>query len=457
LFLDALVKGKIETKKERNTLLIGSGAMVAVLGLFLLSPGTFFSFGNQAEMDMFDYYLEQSKDNPQQEDFVYAIMDELPQVRQKIFAADTQRALLLVLLGIAGLLTVLMRWLKPVVVLPVLGLVMLIDVWSVDRRYLTTDNPKKNRSWISAADMDFPFTPSQADMEILNNEAQLVPGLMEKIETEIAKVEKGKNAELRKNLAAFRTLGFNSNYRVLNMANPFSDASVSFLHKSLGGYHGAKLKRYQELIDFKLMPEIQKLSEDAQTLGIIGALKNAQTLNMLNTRYITTNPEAAPLQNPMAMGNAWFVSEVLWAEDADDEMETLADANLKTQAVIDQRFADVLKEPVASDSLASVVLENYKPNELVYRTANTNDGLVVFSEIHYDKGWNCYVDGQLAPYGRANYVLRAVNVPSGEHEVVFRFEPESYKTGNNIAHAGSALLLLLVAFGFWKERKTFTA
>jgi hypothetical protein len=211
-------------------------------------------------------------------------------------------------------------------------------------------------------------------------------------------------------------------------ANTFNDASTSYFHKSIGGYHGAKLKRYQELIEFQI------------------AKNNMKVLNMLNAKYFivadqqTREPMAQ--RNPGALGNAWFVREIKWVPNADAEIKALTDFEPQKTIVVDERFRKEADNKFSYDSLASIKLTSYKADELVYDYKSGVPQMTVFSEIFYDKGWNAYVDGQLQPHFRANYVLRAMVLPAGNHKIEFRFEPQSYLMGEKISLAGSIMLFL---------------
>ena len=246
-------------------------------------------------------------------------------------------------------------------------------------------------------------------------------------------------------------------YRVLNLAaNVFNDASTSYYHQSIGGYHGAKLKRYKELIDYSLTPELSALKMGMQKgdSSFLRVLSSQPALNMLNTKYMIYNPDAAPLLNPGALGNAWFVNEFKVVANADSEIAALRAFDPAHTAVVDERFKDQLSglQPGA-DSAASIVLTKYEPNHLVYAMKSNVEQFAVFSEIYYDKGWNAYVDGKLMPYARVNYVLRGMRVPAGTHTVEWKFEPQVVQTGEKIALASSALLLLLVGGMGWMEWK----
>jgi hypothetical protein len=230
------------------------------------------------------------------------------------------------------------------------------------------------------------------------------------------------------------------NYRVLNtMVNTFNDASTSYFHKSIGGYHGAKLERYQELIENQI------------------SKNNMQVYNMLNTKYFIVPGEdkrASVQVNMEALGNAWFVDTYKIVDNADQEMKALDDFDAAKVAIVDKRFEDKLKgfEP-SIDSTASIKLTNYKPNYLAYESKSLKDRLTVFSEIYYPKGWNAFIDGKTADHFRVNYVLRALVIPAGEHKIEFKFEPKSYFTGEKIAFAGSLLLLFLLIGVFGLEIK----
>lgn len=210
----------------------------------------------------------------------------------------------------------------------------------------------------------------------------------------------------------------------------FNDASTSYFHHSIGGYHGAKLKRYQELIENQI------------------GKNNINVINMLNTKYfIVKNQETGepmPQINPGACGAAWIVKEIKIVANADSEMVALTDFNPLTTLIIDQRFeSQVNGFKTNDDSIATVKLISYQPNHLVYNYNSNAEQLVVFSEIYYDAGWNAYVDGKLSPHFRANYVLRAMRVSAGKHNIDFKFEPKVYATGEKISLASSGLLLLL--------------
>lgn len=240
-------------------------------------------------------------------------------------------------------------------------------------------------------------------------------------------------------------------YRVLDLNNPFNNAITSYYHKSIGGYSGVKMQRYQDLIERQISLEMN---------GIIGALQNqgkgldqqfagSQVLNMLNMKYVIYNPEALPLKNEYANGNAWLVKDVQSVNSADEEMEKLNTSDLRTSAILDVGKFQVSKTEFAGEG--KVELVSYEPNNLVYKTNTKSDEFAVFSEVYYDKGWNAYLDGVKVPYVRANYILRAMEIPKGEHEIEFKFEPKAYFVGNKIALVSSILLVLLLLIGVGKS------
>jgi uncharacterized membrane protein YfhO len=241
-------------------------------------------------------------------------------------------------------------------------------------------------------------------------------------------------------------------YRVLKLGNPFNDASTSYWHKSIGGYHGAKLKRYHELMSFQLDQNMAALMQGLRSGGISdssvkAAFNKTQTLNMLNTKYVIVGDDSPPLVNPLANGNAWFVKNILSVNSANDEILKLSDVNTRETAIINTKFNEVLGNfKPQFDADASIKLNSYQANKLVYETNAKTDQLAVFSEIYYPKGWIATIDGKEAPYVNADYVLRAMVVPAGKHTVAFTFKPAVYFIGEKISLAGS-VLVLLIAFG----------
>jgi hypothetical protein len=280
--------------------------------------------------------------------------------------------------------------------------------------------------------------------------------------------------------AAFGALNLSSNYRVLNVNGTMAETNTSFFHKSLGGYHGAKLKRYQEFVDFHFPAAVQAFSaavntaknekfrtmalpadmsqEQAQqifdTLSVasIALGAEAEYLNMLNTKYVILKPNQPAILNTNANGPAWFVSDVKMVKDANQEIlasgsKALLDS--KKQAVVHQEFKAQLKG-LGQDSTATIKLLNYDPSELRYASNSKAKQLAVFSEMYYPAGWNCYIDGKKPVANlRVNYLLRGVVVPAGKHEIVWKFEPLSVQSGNTLASLGSGLLLLGFLLALW--------
>lgn len=338
--------------------------------------------------------------------------------RASLASADALRSLIFVLLGATLLFWYRKSAGKGVVVTVVsacMALLVLADLWTVDRRYLNGKNFVRERS-------EERYKPSVADNEIFKD----------------------------KDLS----------YRVLNLNNPFQETNTSYFHHSVGGYYAAKLRRYQELIEHRLQPELNTIISSFQNAksaeDLMGAFAQCPSLNMLNTRYIIYNPEQPPLRNPFAMGNAWFVDKVEMAANADAEIEALNTINPLTTAVVDQRFAAQLKE-FTPDSTATIRLDSYRPNRLVYTTKAQTDQLAVFSEVYYDPGWQVTIDGKPASHFRADWILRGMMVPAGEHQLVFEFRPEGYVVAAHLsAYSGFFILLLLlsaVGYSIWRSAK----
>ena len=327
--------------------------------------------------------------------------------RASLASSDALRSLLFILLGAA-----LVAWYgvaknkKQVATWVGIGVTFLIfiDLWTVDKRYLNEKN------FVPKQDIQNVYTESAADKEILKDK---------------------------------------SSYRVLNLNNPFLETQTSYYHHSIGGYHAAKLRRYQDLIDHRLQEEINSI------IGVFQHVKSAAdflpvfaacpSLNMLNTKYIVYNPSQPPLVNPYANGNAWFVREVRQVENPDAEIEALNEIDPKQTAVVDKRFAAQLEGFAPQpDSTASIQLDSYRPNKLVYTAKASTEQVAVFSEIYYQPGWKATIDGKPAEHFRADWILRAMRIPAGEHQVVFEFRPEGYIVAANVEAYSSFLILLLL-------------
>ncbi len=344
--------------------------------------------------------------------------------RASLASSDALRSLIFILLG-AGLMYAYWKSTNKKMMGTVLSLgvaiLILADLWAVDKRFLNDEDFVKQTPQEE-------YKASLADNEIL------------------------KDTDL--------------SYRVLNLNDPFQETTTSYFHKSIGGYHAAKLRRYQELIDHRLIGELNTFIGTLQKAKTVEELYEAlvacPSLNMLNTRYIIYNPEQPPIRNPFAFGNAWFVSEVMMVENADAEIAALNDINPLKTAVVDKRFvADLDGFTPSTDSTASITLTAYRPNRLTYEAEVSSDQLAVFSEIYYQPGWKVTIDGQPASHFRADWTLRAMIVPQGKHEIVFEFYPEAFVVAANVSAYSSFLILLLLigamgysAWSYYKKTKT---
>jgi len=392
LALRDIYESSISWKDIIKGLKIAFGITGGLLLLIIAIPGIAGSFLNQGEVGYPDW-----------------LKTAMVSDRKELLRTDALRSLVFVTAGAAVLLAFIKDKLRKEYSIVVIGVLVLLDLWTVDKRYLNSDRFERPSA------IQKSVVPTPADAFILKDQ---------------------------------------SYNRVLNLAvSTFNDNTpTSYFHKSIGGYHGAKLKRYQELIDSALLREINAFIGAAGNArsaeDLIPPLAKAPALNMLNTRYIIYNPEAPPVINPYALGNAWFVENPVFVENANQEIMAINSLNPVTDAVIDKKFRDLVTgtsyPPAHGDT---IYLTSYQPNELIYKYSAATEKLIVFSEIYYPAGWKCYVDGTEKPYMRANYVLRAMVAPAGDHEIKFSFNPESFVTGNKVSLA-SSILLFLLAGGF---------
>ncbi len=381
---------KVSLKKLNYSFLVTGGlcAIVALLG-----PSLFPLTG-----------LGDARIPIEDEAFKEKFMSALMQDRGTMMRNDAFRSLLFVALAYGSVWLYLKNRVKLVYAAALLAVFMLIDQWNVSKRYTDEKTYKKNKKNLASIDKSF------ADGAILQDK--------------------------------------DPNYRVLNLSlSAFNDATTSYYHKSIGGYHGAKLRRYQELIEYGITPEIigfQQVLQQNDFEAISNYLGNKmQVLNMLNTKYLLINPEQMPLKNPAPNGNAWFVSKFTKVPDATAELNALKTLNLKNEAVVDETWDKYIdREITPPQNTDKIELVSYHPMKLTYKSQSTGTRMAVFSEIFYPYGWQAYLDGEKVDHFRTNYVLRAMLVPEGQHEIVFKFEPSSYYAGEKISLAGSLFLIL---------------
>lgn len=466
-------------KEQKVKFLISLGITAGLSLLFYLMPESFFSFFSQAELSQQQDILA---NNPSMALQYQEIFDNIKSVRIELMKGDAIRSAIFILLAGGALWMLNFKKIPQKAIIAVLGILLLLDIIPVDRRYINKDNYERKKK------VQVPYYPTQADLMILQDT--------------------------------------DPNYRVFNLTvSPFQDASTSYFHKSIGGYHGAKFRRYQDLIDYHL------------------GRGNQEVMNMLNTKYfIQKGQDGKPTAQPnyAANGNAWFVKDLVWAKNANAEISylgnliqiqalnpqqnfqiygrglkavdtmmqsvdiiipnaiegqesttiSLAQYNLqegieytvgkentdslenfipidskinlqgklfkiklisrfnsKQMAVINSKDKSAIEgSSVEYDPNAKVTLKAYEPNNLIYESNSTKDGFVVFSEIYYAKGWKAYIDNKEVPHYRVDYVLRGMLVPAGKHEIIFKFHPNSYYTGKIISLIGSLLILLALAF-----------
>lgn len=370
-----------------------------IAAVFALGGGAFFDFISSSERQALSQFPA---------DQLNPLLDNLTSLREQIFAADCWRTFFIIVIGTLLLLFYKAGKLKAEYMVGCVCVLCLIDMWQVDKRYLN------DSMFVPKSERDAPIEMTETDRQILEDKSL--------------------------------------DYRVLNFSsNTFNENETSYFHKSIGGYHAAKLRRYQEVIEAHISPEMnaamKAIAEAAGDMSAVDGNKLFPVINMLNTKYFIMPLQGganAPLPNPYAYGNAWFVDKVSYVNNANEELSALGTTDLRHIAVADKAFSDVLGQSKANDSTATVRLEKYEPNQLEYSVSSKNGGVVVFSEIYYP-GWNATVDGVEVPVGRANYILRAISVKPGSHKVVLDFHPKSVSVTETIAYIATAILILMFA------------
>lgn len=394
--------------KKAKFVYISFGLTGGIALLFALMPTLFFSdFISSQELEAF-------KSIPAE--YLSPLESNLRSIRESIFTADCWRSFWIIVIGTLLLFLYKFKKLKAEYMVGAIAILCLIDMWQVNKRYLNDEMFVEK----SVREQAQPMT--QTDRQILQDKSL--------------------------------------DYRVLNLAsNTFNENETSYYHKSIGGYHAAKLRRYQELIDAYISPEMQKMMPAIAKAGGDMTKVNGDSLfpvlNMLNAKYFIVPLQAnqtVAIENPYVYGNAWFVDKVTYVKNANEELDTLGKLNLRHEAVADARFQSQLGESKNQDSTSIVKLTAYEPNQLTYDVRSATGGIVVFSEIFYPE-WTATVDGKPVEIGRVDYVLRALNVDKGHHKVVLIFDPKSVKQTETVAYLSYGVLLLVVLFAVYFKRK----
>ena len=393
--------------KKAKFVYISFGLTGGIALLFALMPTLFFSdFISSQELEAF-------KSIPAE--YLSPLESNLRSIRESIFTADCWRSFWIIVIGTLLLFLYKFKKLKAEYMVGAIAILCLIDMWQVNKRYLNDEMFVEK----SVREQAQPMT--QTDRQILQDKSL--------------------------------------DYRVLNLAsNTFNENETSYYHKSIGGYHAAKLRRYQELIDAYISPEMQKMMPAIAKAGGDMTKVNGDSLfpvlNMLNAKYFIVPLQAnqtVAIENPYVYGNAWFVDKVTYVKNANEELDALGKLNLRHEAVADARFQSQLGESKNQDSTSIVKLTAYEPNQLTYDVRSATGGIVVFSAI-FSPEWTATVDGKAVEIGRVDYVLRALNVDKGHHKVVLTFDPKSVKQTETVAYLSYGVLLLVVLFAVYFKR-----
>jgi hypothetical protein len=448
LFIKYLLDNKEWAQEQFKRISWTGGGIMGIVLLLAMFPG-FFDFTSEQEQHIFNGLYQQYTANPQATEGINPLEAEeaLVDFRQGVFREDSYRSLGFMAVGLLLLLLLIKDKLKVQLALPLLMAVVLVDNWNVNKRYLNNEkNPSNKReylNWEKQTGNENSFVASEGDHTIYSIEANKQPEIASQVEAKAQALRQKKKRSLTPidmDDIRFEVLNLNTNYRVMNLSNPFNSAEASYFHKSAGGYSPAKLRRYQDLIDFYIAEELQKLQDP----------EKMKVLNMLNTVYYLYDGKLV-FQNPHAYGNAWFVNGIKEVNTANEAILAIAETDLKSEAIVNAEFNELYAgKTFKKDTNASLVLTAYAPNALTYQSNTTTDQLVVFSEIYYPNGWKAYVDGKPVPHFRANYILRSMIVPAGQHEIRFAFEPTMLKWSNLINLIGFLLILAVLIVSIYK-------
>ncbi|MDD6737294.1 MAG: YfhO family protein [Prevotella sp.] len=407
--LKAIVDDPTLLGRKMRWVYVSFGLTGGLCLLFALMPTAFFDFNSVADRMQLSQYVSQ--------EYLGPMLDNIAKVRAAVFTADCWRSFWVIVIGLVILLVYKFGKLKTPVMAGALLVLCLVDLWTVNKRYLN------DSMFVDKTMREQPISKSAAEEQILQDQSL--------------------------------------DFRVFNLASDtFNENETSFYFKSVGGYHPAKLRRYQEMIDAYIAPEKNTLFKAVvEAQGDITKVKGDSlfpVLNMLNTKYFIfplQNNQTLPMQNPYAMGNAWMVDKVTYVATANEEIDGVGKVDLRHEAVADKRFEETLGASTAQDSTSAVTLLSYEPNRLKYEVNSEKGGVVVFSEIYYP-GWTATVDGKEVELGRVNYILRALRVEGGNHQVELAFFPRSITITETIAYCsyGVLILLLLLAIGMkWRS------
>ena len=406
-----LTDGQQPIAKSLKPLFLAFALTGGVAALFALMPKLFFSeFISNSEMQAMSQIPA---------DQLAPLLQNLTEMRVAVFTADCWRSFWIIVMGTACMLLYKYKKLRAEWLVGLLTVLCLVDMWQVNKRYLNDE------MFVSKTVREEPVQKSTAIDHILQDKAL--------------------------------------DFRVLNLAtNTFNENETSFYLKSIGGYHAAKLRRYQELIDAYISKEMeQTFSAIAEAQGDMTQVKGDSiypVLNMLNTKYFILplqGGQTVPVENPYTYGNAWLVDKITYVDNANQELDMMGKIDLRHEAVADAKFKAQLGESVAQDTLSVVRIKSYEPNQVSYEVESDKGGVIVFSEIYYP-GWTATVDGVEQELGRVDYVLRALQVKPGKHEVVLSFFPKTITRTETIAYVALAILLLLViglAVQGWRKAK----
>ncbi|WP_293304380.1 YfhO family protein [Pedobacter sp. UBA5917] len=389
-------EGKYDQKYLVQRLTWSAGITGGFALLIAIAPTAFFSFTNATQTQLTGWLNQITQNNTS---LTAQILDAVKSDRVSLARTDALRSLLFIAVGFAITWAFITKKMNMQLAFGLLALFVLIDLWQVDRRYLN------NQNFVSKSDLNNHYQPRDVDN--------------------------------------FISADKDPNFRVfdLSLGDPFKSAETSYFHKTVGGFHSARLKRFQELVDNQMTKSI-----------------NQDVLDMLNTKYIITqdpqNGSYKMQRNATAAGNAWFVQSVQFAKNADEEMKAISSFDAKKEAIVDESFKNSIDtKRLGTGQEGFIKLTTYNPDHLTYEYSTAKDAIAVFSEIYYNKGWKMYIDGVEKPYFRADYVLRAAQLEAGNHKLEFIFHPTSYYAGEKISLAGSILLLAGLGFGFYSEEK----